>query len=153
MAWPAPQDYNEAVQDPSASFADPELRARIDYKVEFNWGPSAPAEGVPADHFSIRWQGWLWPPAAGTYTLVVQAVDGARVSLDGQVVLDSWGKTGRTTTPLVLEERPYRLVVEHHEGVGLALMYLGWIPGDGPEQAVPTEALYHDPVQEKLLAR
>jgi hypothetical protein len=27
MAWPVPQDYNEAVQDPATSFADPELRA------------------------------------------------------------------------------------------------------------------------------
>jgi len=27
MAWPASQDYNEAIQSPSSSFADPELRA------------------------------------------------------------------------------------------------------------------------------
>jgi hypothetical protein len=27
MAWPLSQDYNEAIQNPASSFADPELRA------------------------------------------------------------------------------------------------------------------------------
>ena len=27
MAWPTPQDYNEAVQSPQSSFSDPELKA------------------------------------------------------------------------------------------------------------------------------
>jgi hypothetical protein len=27
VSWPVSQDYNEAVQDPGASFGDPELRA------------------------------------------------------------------------------------------------------------------------------
>jgi hypothetical protein len=26
MPWPLPQDYNEAIQTPQTSFADPELR-------------------------------------------------------------------------------------------------------------------------------
>lgn len=29
MTWPTPQDYNEAVQSPSLSFADPELRSGV----------------------------------------------------------------------------------------------------------------------------
>ncbi|HEX5271970.1 MAG TPA: hypothetical protein VFW33_15835, partial [Gemmataceae bacterium] len=38
MAWPASQDYNEAVQNPAANFADPDLRAAR---------PAANALGLP----------------------------------------------------------------------------------------------------------
>jgi hypothetical protein len=130
------------------------VKTRVDYAVNFNWGEGAPAEGVPADHFSLRWQGYLLAPQKGVYTLVIHADDGARLYLDNQLVIDSWGKMGRQTARWVLDEKPHPLRLEHHEGVGEAMMYFGWArEGGSPEQAVPLEALYHDQTQAKVLSK
>jgi hypothetical protein len=130
------------------------VKSRIDYRVDFNWGPSAPEEGVPADNFSIRWQGYLIAPRPGIYTLIVFADDGARVSLDDKLVLDTWDRGGRSSTTVPLDDKPHRLKVEHHEDVGLAAMSFRWaLEGAFVEHAVPMESLFHDLTQEKVLAR
>ncbi len=138
-------------------FSDEEMKAkaltRLDYQVNFNWGFGAPAEGLPADHFSARWRGWLVPPRKGKYTLVVHADDGCRLILDKTAVIDAWGQIGRHTVEVPLDEKSHRLQIEFHEGTGTAMMYFGWVPEGGTEQAVPMEALYHDADQEKLLAK
>jgi WD40 repeat protein len=130
------------------------VKSRIDYRVDFNWGAGAPDEGLPPDNFSIRWRGYLIAPRPGVYTLFVFADDGARVYLDEKPVLDNWDKTGRYSTTVTLDDKPHRLRVEHHEGVGLAAMSFRWALDCGfAEQAVPLEALYHDLAQEKVLAK
>jgi hypothetical protein len=139
-------------------FADGDLmrrvKTRIDYRVDFNWGPNAPDEGVPADNFSIRWRGYLVPPRPGIYTLILFADDGARLYLDGTLVLDTWTKGGRSTATVALGEKPHRLEVQHHEGIGLAAMSFRWaLEGGFAEQVVPLEALFHDGAREKSPGR
>jgi WD40 repeat protein len=126
---------------------------RLDYQVDFNWGFGPPAEGLPADHFSVRWRGWLVAPKKGKYTLVVHADDGCRLIIDKQLVIDAWARPGRQVAQYLLNEKPHLLQIEHHEGVGTAMMYFGWVPEGGVEQAVPMEALYHDATQEKALGK
>jgi hypothetical protein len=138
-------------------FTDEDLkeraRTRLDYQVNFNWGFGPPAEGLPADHFSVRWRGWLVAPRKGKYTLVVHADDGCRLILDKRLVIDAWTRMGRHTVEVPLDEKPHLLQLEHHEGIATAMMYFGWVPEGGAEQAVPMEALYHDAAQATLLAR
>jgi WD40 repeat protein len=138
-------------------FTDGELKkrvkTRIDYQVEFNWGLGSPDAAVPADNFSVRWQGWLVAPSKGKYTLYVHADDGARVSLAGKLVIDGWTKPGKHSCEVDLDSKPRHVVVEFHEGAGTAMMVLGWTPPGGKEGAVPPEALFHDLTQEKLLAK
>ena len=124
---------------------------RLDYQVDFNWGFGPPAEGLPADHFSVRWRGWLVAPKKGKYTLIVHADDGCRLIIDKRVEIDAWNRLGRHTKEVLLDDKPHLLQIEHHEGLGTAMMYFGWVPEGGAEQAVPMEALYHDADQEKLL--
>jgi hypothetical protein len=52
MAWPLSQDYNEAIQDPSLCFADPDLRAG--QVVTNAIGLPAPRSGSFADVYEIR---------------------------------------------------------------------------------------------------
>ncbi len=138
-------------------FADEEMKAkaatRLDYEVNFNWGFGPPAEGLPADHFSVRWRGWLAAPRKGKYTLIVHADDGCRLILDRRPVSDARGRLGRHSAEVVLDDKPHLLQMEHHEVAGAAMMYFGGVPEGGTEQAVPTEALYHDDTQATLLAR
>jgi hypothetical protein len=137
-------------------YADEELKklvkTRMDYQVATNWGLESPAPEVPADHFSVRWQGWLIPPRKGKYTLYVHADDGARLFMDNKLVKDVWTTAGRHVVEVTLSDRPYRLRVEYREQTGHAMMIFGYVDG-GTDRAIPAEWLFHDEKQEKLLAK
>lgn len=38
---------------------------RTDAAVDFNWGRKSPAEGIPEDGFSVRWEGTYTAPESG----------------------------------------------------------------------------------------
>jgi hypothetical protein len=137
-------------------FADEEwkkrVKTRLDYVIGFNWGFGAPAQGMPADHFSIRWTGWLLPPEKGIYTLYINADDGARIKINGRLVLDTWRKQGKHSVAVPLTDKQL-LTIEYHEGVGTASIFFSWIPPGGFEQPVPMEALYHTDAERKVLGR
>lgn len=101
------------------------VMVRADRALLFNWGASAPAPGVPADNFSVRWQGAItFPDRAGR--LWVQTSGGVRVAIDGQVVLDRWTNTAPFSTTLTLHATPgsHQATVEYQAGTGAASIYL-----------------------------
>jgi hypothetical protein len=58
--------------------------------VAFAWGAASPAPGiVPPEQFSARFERTLTLPA-GYYEFSVQADDGVRVWIDGDLVVDEW---------------------------------------------------------------
>ena len=128
------------------------VKTRMDYQVATNWGLESPAPEVPADHFSVRWQGWLIPPRKGKYSLYVHADDGARLFMDNKLVKDVWTTAGRHVVEVTLSDRPYRLRVEYREGTGHAMMIFGYVDG-GTDRPIPAEWLFHDEKQEKLLVK
>jgi hypothetical protein len=65
------------------------LLVRNDREVNFDWGNGAPAPGVPADNFSVRWTRSFFFPA-GNYRFSAYADDGVRVYLDGFLLIDEW---------------------------------------------------------------
>jgi beta-glucosidase len=80
---------------------DPVLR-RVDPRVDFRWYRGSPTDeavargelpadrGLSGDAFSVRWSGVIVPPVSGEYEFVVTANDGARLIVDGRVVVDAW---------------------------------------------------------------
>ncbi len=65
------------------------FRAEVAQKLRFEWGRGSPAEGVPAN-FAAHIVGWLRIAADDRYTFRFSAVSGARLHLDGKLVLDAW---------------------------------------------------------------
>ncbi|NVO84118.1 PA14 domain-containing protein [Hymenobacter terrestris] len=63
---------------------------RIDDQLDFEWKKRAPAPGVPAAHFSVRWTGFLEAPVTGQYTLHLTVDDGVRLWLNNKLLFDSW---------------------------------------------------------------
>lgn len=60
------------------------------HQIEFAWAGKSPADGVPAEKFSVRWTGSLTPVLTGPYQFTVTANGGTRLYLDGELVLDAW---------------------------------------------------------------
>jgi beta-glucosidase len=131
------------------NFEGDPVDSRVDPKVDFRWYRGSPTDaavargeltadrGLPSDAFSIRWSGVMVPPVSGEYELVVTANDGARLRVDGRVVIDAWSDTpvARATSARVTLEagREYPVTLEYYEGERDAEIRLGWIlPGTAP---------------------
>ncbi|RPD49523.1 hypothetical protein DNI29_01605 [Hymenobacter sediminis] len=118
---------------------------RLDAAIDFRWGAAAPAPGVPADNFSVRWEGLLAAPATGRYRFVAVTGDEVRLWVNGKKVLDTWdGKKNTDLDPNVSlaagEKTTIRL--EYTDGGGDAGIQLQWVPPGQAAQVIPMGNLY-----------
>ena len=100
---------------------------RNDVKIDFQWGKDAPAVGLPADHFSVRWSRKM-AFEDGVYTFYAWADDGIRFYVDGSLALDEWHDSMGDevyTVDLALSGL-HQLVVEYYERADMALVRFWW---------------------------
>jgi uncharacterized protein YraI len=105
------------------------------------WGYGAPAPGIVADNFSVRWTTTAFLNG-GTYQISVRADDGVRVFVDGVLYINQWqlsaGRFYQANIPLAAGNHTF--VVEYFEALEVALMLynfdlLGPVPAPGTPQA------------------
>jgi hypothetical protein len=122
-----------------------ELVLTQDDNIDMNWSGNAPLPGFPADNYSVRWTGKVTPPATGNYTFYILVYDGARVWVNGQLIIDDWAwdEGEEASAPIPLDGgQAYDLKVEYYEGGGAARAHLSWTgPGIAQKTAIPPEAL------------
>jgi beta-glucosidase len=102
---------------------------RIDKQVDFEWGSEPPAPGVPAHRFSVRWTGKLVPTVSALYEVSVMSDDGARMYLDGKLVIDNWRDHAAETRSYSMKleaGKSYQIRLEFYENEGSAVAKLGW---------------------------
>jgi hypothetical protein len=94
--------------------------------LSFNWGEGSPASDIPVDGFSARWTGSVLL-SAGTYAYSLAVDDGARVWVDGQLLVDQWHESGGAIYPfeVTLQGGEHTFVVEYLEVSGNASIQLG----------------------------
>lgn len=83
----------------------------------------------PTPPFSCRWTGRIEPRVTGEHTFHLLADDGARLWVDGKLVLDAWsGFSGKEQKGIVQLEagRKVDLRMEHHQSDGGASARLSW---------------------------
>jgi glucose/arabinose dehydrogenase len=117
---------------------------RIDAAIDFNWGSAAPAPGVGADTFSVRWTGTVTPPTTQRYTFTTRADDGIRFYLDGVRLIDNWrdqSATERSVSIDLVAGRAYAIRVEYYDNTRSATARLFWATPTMARQIVPTSAL------------
>lgn len=120
------------------------LLTRTDANVNFNWGTGSPDPLVPADHFSVRWSGWLQAPSSNDFTFFVNADDGVRLWVDGRLLIDDWREhPGERSAGIRLTaNHKHDIRLEFYENGGVAACQLSW-SGPGVAKAIiPTERLY-----------
>ncbi|HSJ58394.1 MAG TPA: PA14 domain-containing protein [Anaerolineae bacterium] len=98
---------------------------RSDSAINFDWGTGAP-EGLPPDGFSVRWTGEQWL-SSGTYDYVIAADDGARLWIDGNLVVDAWLPSGGNPVQgsITLGDGVHSFVVEYFEVIEHARITVG----------------------------
>ncbi len=103
--------------------------SRVDPLINFNWQTGSPDPGIPGDHFSARWSG-KFNFAAGTYRLRVGADDGARVAVDGNIVINRWsdavGGFAVNTADVTLGAGTHEIIIDYYENVGNAGVQFSW---------------------------
>lgn len=123
---------------------DPSV-VREDATIDFLWELNAPADGIEADYFSVRWTGELQVPWDDSYTFIVKRNDGVRLWIDSTPIIDGWSNTGgfvsdRGTVNLEAG-RSYSLVMEFYSNDGEAGALLSWTSDRIPQMIVPAGAL------------
>ncbi|MCK6580715.1 MAG: SH3 domain-containing protein [Anaerolineae bacterium] len=120
--WTA-QYYNNT--DLSGS---PVLSEALASGINFNWGSSNPRPGVVNDdNFSARFSS-VQLFNSGTYEFILSSDDGARVFIDGVLVLDRFVGRALTTDRFqyTLTAGTHSLVVEYFEGIDQAAIQFQW---------------------------
>ena len=99
----------------------------IDNQINFDWQKGFPNPAVSTTGFSVRWQG-AFAFQAGTYTFNLLTSDGARLYIDGELIVDRW----RDQPPFTytarrsLTDGNHLIVVEYYGRTGSPLIQLIW---------------------------
>lgn len=73
--------------------------SRTDDKIDFSWGWASPCDNVSKTNYSVRWTGNISAPVTGNYQLGISVIyAGARLYLDGKLIIDEWGNPGTEIT-------------------------------------------------------
>ncbi|MFO1500914.1 MAG: PA14 domain-containing protein [Verrucomicrobiota bacterium] len=92
--------------------------ARLDARVDFSFDSASPDPAMGPDTFSVRWSGQVEAPLTQTYTFSVQTDDGARLWVNGLLLIDAFFDQGASlwsgTIDLVAGQK-YDLALEYYE--------------------------------------
>ena len=114
---------------------------RIDRQVNFSWWEDAPARGVRADSFSVRWSGVIVPPVSGRYALGARAFGGARLWICDSLLFDASDRHSVMTQSKdvdLIAGQDYRIKLEYWDRRADAIAQLVW---SRPKFAMQEEAL------------
>jgi hypothetical protein len=143
--------------DPRVWFeAAPDIKGGL---IPATWGEGPPAEGMPADNFSVRWTGDIEPRFSEDYRFIVESDPSAKVKvwLGDRLVIEDDGTAARPgsridrqypcrrnrTPSLRLEAgKRYPLRIEYVHGTGIAGIHLMWESRTQERQHVPSRFLY-----------
>lgn len=100
---------------------------RQDGAINFNWGTGSPGPYLPADDFSVRWEGQIYLEN-GHYRFHTTTDDGVRLFVNGQLLIDRWYDMAPTTfsAEIDLNTGWHSIRMEYYEHRDLATAQLWW---------------------------
>ncbi|HEX7453665.1 MAG TPA: PA14 domain-containing protein, partial [Polyangiaceae bacterium] len=124
----------------------PVTATRTESNIDFDWGSGAPGPtGIGVDAFSIRWTGSAIPATTEPYTFYTVTDDGARLWVNGTLVIDHWQDQGPTeyASPTInlTAGVPALFRFEYYENGGGASARLRWSSPTIPKAAIPSTSL------------
>ncbi|NJK44205.1 MAG: hypothetical protein HC933_07865 [Pleurocapsa sp. SU_196_0] len=122
------------------------LKTRYDATVNRNWGTNAPITGIQSTTYSVRWTGQVMPAFSETYTFRVTSSDGARLMVNGQVLVNDW-KDGasrvRSGTVALQSNVKYDIRLEYYRNAtNPGSVKLEWQSPSRTRQVIPQASLF-----------
>lgn len=125
---------------------------RTDRVINFNWDKVIPIQGLQRNNYSVRWIGFLTPPASGDYKLGVRVnycyacenAEGFRLYVDDKLLVSSEGKkTGERGAVVEAsihfdDSKPHPIRLEYFHATGSAGIDLTW---QAPAEALRAQAV------------
>ena len=149
------QSWNTPPSEAQAFGGTPKL-TRTDAQVNFNWGTGSPATQIKSkDTFAVRWTGQLETRYGEDYTFHVEADDGFRVWIDGQLVSGWQDAAGQplanswktqwykgTSGGRFLAAGKHAIQIDYYDNAQGAVMKLEWSSASQARQFIPKSQLY-----------
>lgn len=132
----------------SNSWTTTPILTRIDPDINFLWGYNAPATGVTAERFSVKWTGYLYVPETANYTFYVAHDDYMDVIIDGTPRYSNGTWTGEANnynnfSVNNLAQGYHTIEVKFKEYTGGAYARVGWKNNLSiNQQIIPTTNLF-----------
>ncbi|MBN1249241.1 MAG: hypothetical protein JXC32_16400 [Anaerolineae bacterium] len=113
---------------------------RNEAALDFNWLTGSPDPGtISRDNFSARWTRTVTLPA-DNYTFDLTTDDGARLWVNGHLLIDAWYDQAATLyTEDIFLQGAVTIEVQYYENTGYARLQLDWrpdVPGSPPTDVV-----------------
>jgi len=110
-----------------------------------SWPDQEPIKGS----FSASFKGFLRISQPGTYQLIIQADDGARLTLDGEVLGEGLIPDQPNTIDISIDLQPgdHPIQIDYFQNGGGNGLVFYWIPPDSPRTIVPINALIPESIR------
>jgi hypothetical protein len=134
----------ESPPDPAIPEHEEPVREMIHEMIDFVWDDS-PADGVPAGNFMIDWRGYVKIEEPGIYRFYIIVDDGAKLWLDGRLLIDAWRDQPPTqylSEPIELDAGLHEIRLLYYNNDVFARILLGWVTPSGDIGPVPPSNLY-----------
>ncbi len=120
---------------------------RLDANVDFNWGYASPDPMLPADNFSVTWNGFLTAPVDGTYTFSIKTDNGVMLIINDQIVINQLTNVMGTFTGTINLKagQKNRIRILYFEFDTTARCQMSWSYPGQALVTVPTSALTPPP--------
>ncbi|MBD3239861.1 MAG: T9SS type A sorting domain-containing protein, partial [Chitinivibrionales bacterium] len=121
---------------------------RVDSTINFASWSSEPAPGLGTDNFSVVWVGDVQAQHSETYTFSATYDDGARLWVNGELLVDDWtgGGSRESSGTLALQAgEKYHLMMQYFQGGGGGKAELRWSSPSTPEEIIPSTQLSTGP--------
>lgn len=119
---------------------------RVDPIINFNWGNGAPAPGIGADAFSVRWTGFVQPLYSQAYTFYTKSDDGVRLWVNNQQIINNWtdhSLTENASSSISLQAgQQYAITMEFYDSSLSAVAELLWSSSSQAKVHIPTSQLF-----------
>jgi hypothetical protein len=117
---------------------------RYDANVSFDWGGSSPSNIIGRDTWAARWQGQVVIPKTETYTFSITTDGGARLYVDGKVVIDDWANHDKRerSGAVTLSAGKHDIKLDYYVVSGSAVAQLRWSSPSIARQFIPSANLF-----------
>ncbi len=131
------------------------ILTRTDPVINYTWpsgttqGVNSPAVGVNVDYFSSRWSGEILPEFSQTYTFELICNLGARLWVNGQLLVNNWPGNGSTVTATTYTGlidldggKRVPIVLEQYDNTSDAKCILSWQAASLTKELVPMVRMF-----------